>query len=59
MYVRITFGLNRLVAVSLSLSSSNFVSLDGMERCCLMQLINLGVHGYVTLVVPVQTGVRV
>jgi len=59
MYVRISFGFNRLVAVSLSLLSSSLVSLDGMEGCSLMKLINLAVHGYVTLVVPVQTNVRV
>ena len=38
----ITYGLNRRVAVSLSLSSFNLVSLEGMERSSLMQIVNLG-----------------
>jgi len=41
MYDTIMFGLNRRVAVSLSLSSFNLVSLDRKERCSVMQLINL------------------
>ena len=42
MYDTIPFGLNRPVEFPLSLTSFNLVSLDRMERCSVMQLINLG-----------------